>query len=156
LDTLPRRPNFVWAAEVVRINYYFQDNKNITAASDDYAVNFAISVSNAPEIASFLVTNTGVTNMVRRDEIIDASGVTVHFAGTSGMIQRYDQEIAHDTTDLMGQGILVFGDKLYCITQTTTGSEANLFVIAEIWYRYREVPLEYYLSTQQDAAASGV
>lgn len=160
LDNLPRRPNYVWCAEILKINYYFQDNKNVTAASDDYHVAMAISATNSTDLAGFLTGNSGLVNMVRRDEILDATSVSMHFAGTSGMTQRYDGEIAHDMTDTMGQGVLHFSNNLFLLAQTViptgAGSNTGLFVCAEVFFRYREVALEYYLSTQQDAMASGL
>lgn len=156
LENLPRRPNYVWAAEVLKINYYVQDNKDITLASDDSHFAFGLSTSNDPGLATWFATNTGLVNFVRRDEIIDASSYQMHFGGTSfGTIQK-DGEISHDVTDTIGQGILVFGDKLFLYAQSVAGNEAGLFVTAEVFFRYREVALEYYLSTAQDAAASGV
>jgi hypothetical protein len=156
LENLPRRPNYVWAAEVLKINYYVQDNKDVTLASDDTHFVFGISTSNDPGLATWLATNTGLVNFVRRDEIIDASSYQYHLAGTSYGLINKDGEISHDVTDTLGQGILVFGDKLFLYAQSVRGTESGLFVTAEIFFRYREVALEYYLSTAQDAAASGV
>jgi hypothetical protein len=156
LDTLPRRPNFVWAAEVVKINYYIQDNQDVTASSDDWHVTFGVAVSNSTDMVTYIGTNAGIVNFVRRDEIIDASSYWGHMAGTSGMTATKDGEISHDVTDTMGQGILVFGDKLFLLYQTLKNPQNALWCCAEIFYRYREVPLEYYLSTQQDAMASGI
>lgn len=164
LDNLPRRQNYVWAAEVVKINYYLTDYTDYTAAGNDWGACVAVCTSNSSELKQYFLANPGMARAVLRDEVLDACnyGITVLGSWTSSLTSNsvaYHPvgEQSHDLTDTMGQGVLVFGNNLYLIAHRETSSTTGLVQAGvEVWFRYREVPLEYYLSTQQDAAASGI
>lgn len=164
-DSLPRRPGYIWAQEVVKVNFQWQQNDPDSQLKPTlgYA---AITNSNDATFLASLATTTGPTYAYRRDEVLavscynefiqQATGTAV---GNSGqMTQRmFFDERTIDLTDLMGQGVLVFGNNLYLLMQNYTNAAiSHIFATAEVWFKYVEVPLEYYLSTQQDAMASGV
>ena len=165
MRVLPRRQGYVWAAEILRINYQFND----LYSGVDGAVNFMIAVavtgSNAAPITTFMNANVGPANMWRLDPVLDVGTYEVRYMGATAMgiyPPRADgQHIEHDLTDLNGRGVVVFSDCLYAFFQRYMGNVPgsagpNISCAIEVFFRYVQVPLETYLSTQEDLAKSGV
>lgn len=166
-DTLPRRPGYVWAQEVIKVVFMFQQN-DLVYPSKVEKMYAAVATSNNPSFLADLTTTIGPIYAFRRDEVIAVYGTEFLYQGPTdtaaaltypaGYVLENSEKVV-DLTDLMGQGVLVFGNNLYLITQLWNSSGVagqTWFAAAEVWFKYVEVPLEYYLSTQQDQAASGV
>lgn len=162
-DSLPRRPGFIWAQEIVKINFQWQSNDTYLTKPGLFWA--GVSTNNAAQMITDLNTTVGPTYGYRRDEVIAVSTFNLMYQGptAAGGSTTYPDTAVHllpedtvDMTDLMGQGVLVFGNNLYLIAQNYGGASCSGYVACEVWFKYVEVPLEYYLSTQQDQAASGI
>lgn len=179
IDALPRTPGKVWAAEILKVNWCVLDRTNPTFQSDaaflnckKYGIDVALSTSNSPQIQTFMnnSANWGIVNMWRVDQFIDIFHYGVIRTGATDVgveVTPMDDSVvqaSHDLTDLSGTGVLCFTNTLYLCQQSFINATAantymqagNLFVIPEVFYRYVQVPLEYYLSKQEDLAHSGI
>jgi len=168
MTDLPRRVGKVWAAEILRVNYCFSlinavDESVVPGGRVDYQWVVGISTSNSSTITTYLGASPGEPKLWLVDQIFDTTNFSMQQAfgtavGFTSQTRVGNMTVEHDLTDQSGRGILVFANNLYTLTATrgNTDGSTNLHVVPEIWFRYVEVPLEYYLSVQQDAAASGI
>lgn len=175
IDALPRSPGKVWAVEVLKINYQFYDaassNTITQSAVCDYGFVLGVSTNNSPATTSYVASNPGIVNLWRVDSIIDATAYhreapTATSVGfQTGFRSEEDMHVEHDLTDTSGTGVLCFTNNLYLIAHSFAAASAasasvnlpaTVFCIPEVFFRYVQVPLEYYLSKQEDLAASGI
>jgi hypothetical protein len=156
-DTLPRTCGKVWAAEILKINYLFADFENYTSWTDDMIIHYGC----VSDVSTAALSQLGTNNPKGADEwwsmpfVIDSNVYRTYEVGTSGFAVTTTNQVTADMTDTLGQGVLVFSDKLYMVAKNTgSGTEGNLGMNMEVFFRYRQVDLESYLSTKQDMVAS--
>lgn len=156
---LPRTPGKVWATEVLKVNYQF-DNAEVDATSKNVMWTIGLSTSNASSITTYLGAAPNVSKMWLVDQILDTATLRYQIVvnSTTAAAMYYSPlEVEHELTDLMGRGLLVFSGQLYLLSASTSSDQiTTLSCAVEVWFRYVQVPLEYYLSIAQDAAASGI
>lgn len=175
-DDLPRTSGRVWAAEIVKINYQLCINGRPTSGTtlQQGETVFFVSTSNQSSLKTSLdtalaayativgaggtsVTLWGDSHVVDLCAVASLSSYDATATGTAVTAQTKSDDLheEHDTTDTFGQGIVVFAPKVYLghaqsATPTATTSPLLASCAAEIYFRYVEVPLEVYLSKQQD------
>lgn len=156
-DTLPRACGKVWAAELLKINYLFVDFENHTAFTDDVILHYACVSDISPAALSQLQTTgaRGADDWWSLPFVVDANVYRTFEVGTAGFAVSVNNQVSVDMTDTLGQGVLVFSDKLYMVAKNTgPGTEGLLGLNMEVFFRYRQVDLESYLSTKQDVTAA--